>query len=131
MQADGYLFVELYVVDLAHYVAIFRDALGFRILEEDPDFVKLQSAHATVLLNAASELPSRHPFVGYRARSPRGDGVEIGFVTRDLDGARRAALAIPGCLVSEVTHQEWGMSDFRMLSREGYYLRVTTPDPEA
>ena len=51
-------------------------------------------------------------------------------MTRDLEKARTAALQIPGCAVSEVTHQEWGMSDFRILSLEGYYFRITTPDPD-
>jgi catechol 2,3-dioxygenase-like lactoylglutathione lyase family enzyme len=130
MQAAGYLFVELYVVDLAHYKAVFRDALGFEVIEDDDDFVKLRSQHGTVLLNATTALPRSHPFADYRAHARRGDGVEIGFVTDDLGRARQASLAIPGCLVTEVTHQEWGMSDFRILSREGYFFRVTTPDPE-
>jgi hypothetical protein len=128
MQAAGHLFVELYVTDLGHYVSIFRDALGFALVEDDPDFVKLQTSHATVLLNATTELPGSHPFTAFRQHAQRGMGVEIGFVVTRLDEARRAALQIPGCVVSEVTHQEWGMSDFRILSREGYYLRVTTPE---
>ena len=128
MQADGYVFVELYVRDLAHYVAIFRDALGFGVIEDDGDFVKLQSPHGTILLNATTELPADHPFSHYRQAETCGLGVEIGFVTRDLDGARRRACEIPGCVVSEVTHQEWGMSDFRIRSHEGYFFRVTTPD---
>jgi len=130
MQAAGYLFVELYVQDLAHYTAIFRDALGFDIVDDEEGFVKLRSRHATVLLNATTELPLDHPFKDYRAHAKRGLGVEIGFVTEDLERARRASLAIPGCVVTPVTHQEWGMSDFRILSREGYFFRVTTPDPE-
>ena len=130
MQKDGYVFIELYVKDLAHYVAIFRDALGLEVLEDDGDFVKLRSSHGTVLLNAMSDLPATHPFADYRSRPmPHGMGVEIGFVTTDLERARQAALAIPGCVVSEITHQEWGMSDFRIVSREGYFFRVTTPDP--
>ncbi len=130
MQADGYVFFELYVVDVAHYVAIFRGALGFRVIEEEDDFVKLRSSHGTVLLNAMKDLPSDHPFVAYRSQASRGYGVEMGFVTRALEPAREAALAIPGCVVTEITHQEWGMSDFRILSREGYFFRVTTPDPD-
>ena len=129
MQATGHLFVELYVEDVAHYVAIFRDALDFVVIDEEDDFVKLRASHGTVLLNATPRLPPSHPFAEYRAHSTRGMGVEIGFVTDDLEKARQAAMGLAGCVVSEVTHQEWGMSDFRILSREGYYFRVTTPDP--
>lgn len=130
MQRDGYVFFELYVTDLAHHVAIFRDALGFRVVEDDGDFAKLQSSHGTVLLNAG-ELPATHPFAAYRAHPTRGMGVELGVVTRDLEKAREAALALDGCVVTDVTVQEWGMQDFRILSREGYFFRVTTPDDDA
>ncbi len=130
MQADGYLFFELYVDDLRHYVAIFEEALGFRVVEDDDDFVKLASSHGTVLLNATKSLPAEHPFAAFRAQRSRGLGVELGVVTRDLDLARSRALALPGCVVTEVTTQEWGMRDFRILSREGYFFRVTTPDDD-
>jgi catechol 2,3-dioxygenase-like lactoylglutathione lyase family enzyme len=131
VQADGYLFVELYVSDVAYYTAVFRDVLGLAVVEDDGGFVKLRSPHATVMLNDGRDLAADHPFADFPAATRRGVGVELGFVVRDLDRARAAALAIPGQRVSEVTHQEWGMSDFRVLTREGYYLRVTTPDPEA
>jgi hypothetical protein len=131
MQADGYVFFELYVVNLAHYVAIFRDALGFRVVEDDADFVKLASMHGTVLLNATTSLPATHPFASYRSNTSRGRGVELGIVTIDLAKARTAARALAGCVVSDITHQEWGMSDFRIQSLEGYFFRVTTPDPDA
>jgi len=29
--------------------------------------------------------------------------------------------------VSEIVVQEWGMTDYRILTPHGYYLRVTTP----
>ena len=128
MQADGYLFFELYVLDLPHYVALFRDGLGFDVVEDDGDFVKLASSHGTVLLNATESLPADHPFASFRTAPSRGMGVELGVVTRDLDQARVRTLAVPGCVVSEVTTQEWGMRDFRVRTRDGYYFRVTTPD---
>jgi len=128
MQAEGYVFFELYVEDLAHYVSIFRDALEFRVVEEEPDFVKLGSSHGTVLLNATTGLDPSHPFFAYRSHASRGMGVELGIVTRDLEKARSVVKLIAGCTVSDVTTQEWGMRDFRILSREGYFFRVTTPD---
>jgi len=130
MQAAGYLFVELYVVDLAHYKAIFRDALGFEVIEDDKDFVKLRSQHGTVLLNATTALPGPiHSPTTARMRGA-GTGSRLALSPTISTAARQASLAIPGCVVTEVTHQEWGMSDFRILSREGYFFRVTTPDPE-
>ena len=130
MQANGFVFFEIYVVDLAHYKAIFHDALGMTLVEDEPDFVKLASDYGTVLLNSMI-LPAGHPFARYRELPSRGMGVEMGIVTTDLAGAQERARKLDGCVVSDVVHQEWGMSDFRIQSREGYYFRVTTPDPEA
>jgi catechol 2,3-dioxygenase-like lactoylglutathione lyase family enzyme len=131
VQKEGYVFVELYVTDLPYYVALFRDGLGLEVVDDDGGFVKLQSRHATVMLNTGGELGDSHPFARFVDAPRRGLGVELGFVTGDLERARQALLRIPGHTVSDVTHQPWGMSDFRVLTREGYYLRVTTADPTA
>ena len=129
MQADGFVFFEIYVTDLAHHTAIFRDALGFRVVEDDGDFVKLKSPHGTVLLNSMT-LPATHTFAEHRTAPRRGMGVEMGIVTVDLEACWTRAKALSGCVVTDIVTQEWGMSDFRILSREGYFFRVTTPDPD-
>jgi hypothetical protein len=127
MQASGFVFVELFVENLAHYVALFRDVLGFTLTEDDGDFVKLRSPQGLVLLNASADLPPDHPFATVRGETKRGLGVEIVIVTEDLPGAWKRAKKLEGCTVSAVVAQEWGASDFRILSREGYFFRVSTP----
>jgi uncharacterized glyoxalase superfamily protein PhnB len=136
MQTDGHVFFELYVSDLASYVRLFRDALGMAIVhddddEDDPDFAKLRTPHGTVLLNSMDDLPATHPFAGFKATPRRGFGVELGLVIDDLDAAWAKARALPDCAVTEITTQPWGMRDFRVTTKEGYFLRVTTSDPEA
>jgi hypothetical protein len=54
----------------------------------------------------------------------------MGFVTTNLKAAQAAAKKLSGFEVSEIVDQEWGMSDFRLLTPEGYYFRITTPDPD-
>ena len=130
MQANGFVFFEIYVADLAHYRSIFEDGLGMRVVEDDGDFVKLKSAYGTVLLNSMTDLPEAHPFARYRDVPSRGMGVEMGIVTTELAAAHERTRRVPGCVVSDVVTQEWGMSDFRIQTREGYFFRVTTPDPE-
>jgi hypothetical protein len=130
MQQNGFVFFEIYVTDLAHYRAIFEDGLGMRVVEDDGDFVKLKSSLGTVLLNAMKDLPPDHPFARYREVPLRGLGVELGIVTTDLAAAHARVHAIAGCVVSDIVTQEWGMSDFRIRTREGYFFRVTTPDPD-
>jgi hypothetical protein len=130
MQANGFVFFEIYVADLAYYKNIFEVGLGMRVVEDDADFVKLKSAYGTVLLNAMTNLPESHPFAHYRDVPLRGMGVEMGIVTVDLSAAHTRIRNIPGCDVSDIVTQEWGMSDFRIRTREGYFFRITTPDPD-
>jgi hypothetical protein len=133
LRTPGFVFVELYVEEPAYYVRIFRDALGFEVLRDEGDFIELASARGLVILNAFEEPDPGHPFERYRAEPRRGVGVEIGVV---LDRGRlvaswEAAKRIEGCVVTEIVDQEWGMTDYRILTPHGYYLRVTTPPPGA
>jgi hypothetical protein len=129
MQADGYVFVELYVEDPAYYVRLFRDALGFAVARDEGDFAALRSKHGTILLNAFTDPDPGHPFEHYRSEPRRGVGVEIGIVTERVAEAWEAAKRVEGCQVSDLVTQEWGMTDFRILTPHGYYLRVTSPAP--
>ncbi len=127
LRAEGFVFVELYVEEPALYVRIFRDALGFAVTRDEGDFVELRSKRAIVLLNTFEEPDAGHPFEHFRTERRRGIGVEIGIVTERIHEAWSAAKAIAGISVSDVVTQEWGMTDFRILTPHGYYLRVTTP----
>jgi hypothetical protein len=126
MHKGGFVFVELYVEEPSYYVRIFRDALGFRLVRDEGDFVELRSEHALVLLNAFEDPEPGHPFEHFREQR-RGIGVEIGIVATDIEAQWAAAKKIEGLSVTDVVTQEWGMTDFRILTPHGYYLRVTTP----
>lgn len=127
MQKDGYVFVELYVEETAFYVHLFRDALGFAVLRDEGNFVVLRSKQGTILLNTFPEPEPGHPFEHFRSVPRRGFGVEIGIVVERAEEAWAAAKRIEGCVVSEMVAQEWGMTDFRILTPQGFYFRVTTP----
>ena len=127
LRAEGFVFVELYVEEPDFYVRIFRDALGFEVARDEGDFVQLRSKRGMVLLNRFDDPDAGHPFEHYRAVGKRGVGVEIGIVVDDVHTAWTAAKSLAGCVVSDVVTQEWGMTDFRIVTPHGYYLRVTTP----
>jgi hypothetical protein len=127
MHAEGFVFVELYVEEPAYYVRIFRDALGFVVVRDEGDFVELRSAQGKVILNAFTDPDPGHPFEHYKDQPRRGVGVEIGVVSERIHEAWAAAKRIEGCAVTDIVAQEWGMTDFRILTPHGYYLRVTTP----
>ena len=125
-RAEGFVFVELYVADPAYYVRIFHGALGFEVVRDEGDFVELRSSRGIVLLNRFDDPDPGHPFEHYR-QGRCGLGVEIGIFSDDLQASWHRARAIEGCQVTEIVRQEWGMTDYRILTPQGYYLRVTTP----
>ena len=127
MTAPGSVFVELFVPEIGPYVALFRDVLGFTLVDDDGDFAKLESQRGLVLLQASTDLPADHPFADLARGGRRGLGVEIGVAVSDLRAAWTRAKTLPDCTVSDIVPQEWGTSDFRIVTREGYYLRVSDP----
>jgi hypothetical protein len=127
LRRPGFVFVELYVEDPAYYARIFRDALRFEVVRDEGSFVELRSERGVVLLNSFDDADAGHPFEHYRQEKRRGLGVEIGIVTDHLEETWEAARRIEGCAVSDIVRQEWGMTDYRILTPHGYYLRVTTP----
>lgn len=135
LRLDGFVFVELYVPDPALYVGIFQRVLGFEVARDEGDFVELRSRRAIVLLNRFDDPDPGHPFEHYRG-ARCGIGVEVGIVVEPEEKlvathARALGLVSRGCTVTDVVRQEWGMTDFRILTPHGYYLRVTTPPSAA
>lgn len=130
MQAPGYVFVELYVEHMEYYLRLVRDVLGFEVVRAEDGWAELCSSHGTVILNRHDDPEPGHPFEHFARVRPHGMGVEIGIVCasrQDLSDKWARARRVPGCVVTDIVDQEWGMTDFRILTPEGYYLRVTTP----
>jgi hypothetical protein len=126
VHAEGFVFVELYVEDPRFYARIF-EALGFAVVRAEEGFMELRSSRGLILLNAFEEPEEGHPFEHYREQPRRGLGVEIGIVTEKVREAWEAVGRIEGCTTTPIVEQDWGMTDFRILTPAGYYLRVTTP----
>jgi len=131
MRKSGFVFVELYTQRLIEYASFFRQVCEFTLIREEGGFSELRSATAMVLLNGDKELPQGHPFQGRLSGAGQGIGVEIGIVVSDLSAAREAALKFPGWTASDIRQQEWGLTDFRVTTPDGYYLRLTDPPADA
>ena len=98
---------------------------GFRLISNERGFAEMRSETALVLLNADRELPEGHPFRDKLLENGMGIGVEIGIVSTDLEAARKLALTFEKWSVTEIALRPWGLSDFRVVSPDGYYLRIT------
>lgn len=123
----GLVFIELYTLDIPASTRLFTEVFGFKVTQDELGFIGLRSPNAIVLLNDGHDLPAGHRFQGKITGRNHGDCVEIGMVVKDLEQARQRAKALGRYQVTDIVLQDWGMRDFRIVTDEGFYLRVTEP----
>ena len=123
----GLVFIELYTLDIPTSTRLFTEVFGFAVVQDEPGFIGLRSPKAIVLLNDGHDLPAGHRFAGRITGQNHGDCVEIGMVTENLQETHRRAKAFGRYQVTDIVLQAWGMRDFRVVTSEGFYLRITEP----
>jgi lactoylglutathione lyase len=122
------MFIELYIKDVAFHTTLFVDILGFDNSKQLGNWLDLRKPGQRLMLNW-EDLPQTHPFAQYRSENRLGAGVETAFVVDDVVAVHRQCQQLQGGQVSDVVTQEWGMTDFRITTPEGYYIRITTAPP--
>jgi lactoylglutathione lyase len=118
--------VELFVTDVARSVRFYRDVLGFETPEDvavDAGYVAVRRGDAVIGLGAAEGLPTDHPVAPGSTRPAA--GVELVLEVGDVVAARDHAVAAGADLASDLARQPWGLTDFRLLDPDGFYVRVT------
>ncbi len=118
---------ELYTRDIPGTARLFTELFGFVVIREEDGFWALRSRRAALLLNDGHDLASDHPFFGKVTGSGHGQCVEIVVAVENLDTTYEAARLFTDCAVTPIKLQEWGIRDFRLTTKEGFYLRVTEP----
>jgi catechol 2,3-dioxygenase-like lactoylglutathione lyase family enzyme len=118
--------IELFVRDVRASAAFYVEALGFQILRHDPSgYLSIGRPGVVIGLNRADRLPDGHP-VKPLPGEPAGRGVELVVAVSDVDGAYAQAVASGRSVESPLTRRSWGLTDFRLLDPDGYYVRLTS-----
>lgn len=118
--------VELFVDDPAQSAAFYASVLGFEVIRADPSgYTSIARAGAVIGLNAVGRLPSAHPIKPGEGER-RGRGVEIVVMTDAIEAAHSHAMSAAPTGVSPLVRQPWGLTDFRVVDPDGYYVRFTT-----
>ena len=125
LRKPGFIFLELNTRKRDEYVAFFENVMGFKVKSRGERFVELETESAQLLLNDPDDLPAGHPFYKNFTGSGQGMGVEIGLVVADLDKSFAAAKKQGWQVSAGIGMRPWGVRDFRVLSPDGYYLRLT------
>ncbi|AJC80169.1 glyoxalase/bleomycin resistance protein/dioxygenase family protein [Rhizobium etli bv. phaseoli str. IE4803] len=117
--------MELFVEAPERSLDFYRRVLGFEIQgSASADYTMLTNGDAVISINPRSVLASDHP-LRIETGEKAGLGIEIVLSVADVDDAHRMA-KVSGWPVSDLALQPWGLSDFRLVDPDGYYLRVTS-----
>lgn len=118
--------LELFVDDVTTSIDFYHRVLGFKIGEQHSDqYTPLTNGEVTLSLNQRCSLPDDHPIQAI-AGERLGRGVEIVLEVNNVEVMHQRVLAAGWPLAGQLQHQPWGLTDFRLLDPDGYYLRITT-----
>ena len=118
--------VELFATDLERSVAFYTGVLGFEVTRQEPGgFTELVRGEATLALNRIELLRPNHP-VHAQPGERLGRGVEIVFFVDDPGPLHGDVVAAGWPLSTDLSEQSWGLTDFRLVDPDGYYIRVSS-----
>ncbi|HVS58633.1 MAG TPA: VOC family protein [Candidatus Saccharimonadales bacterium] len=134
MNTQNSLQLELHVPDFEK-AKKFYGLLGFEVVwerkpEGDKGYLILKNECSCILnfWSGTDAIYSQPYFKHFPNETKRGYGVEIVVSTiQNLAKVQEGLQAKGYQVVEPLTHQPWGLDDFRVEDPFGYYLRLTTP----
>jgi catechol 2,3-dioxygenase-like lactoylglutathione lyase family enzyme len=119
--------LELFVTDMEKSIDFYTKVLGFERLGGEPDYVPVRSGSVLIGLGPAKGLTKQHHFNPEVQNGRRGLGTEIVLEVDDVKGffKKVKASGYKGN-ISRLRQQSWGLTDFRIVDPDGYYLRITS-----
>jgi uncharacterized glyoxalase superfamily protein PhnB len=110
---------------LAASIDFYHHILGFELGQSQPDgYTPMRKAGFQLSLNLRANLPDDHP-IQAEAGERLGRGVEFVLEVGDIENIYQHILSTNWPISSDMQHQPWGMTDFRLIDPDGYYWRVT------
>jgi lactoylglutathione lyase len=115
--------IELFPSDIDASIRFWTGVMGFEVVRDDrraaPPYAHLARGEVRVGLLEDTASAGNDP----RRRPP--DGVEVVLEVDDVVAERDRVVTAGWRLDADLTERPWGLTDFRLLDPDGYYLRVT------
>lgn len=123
------IFPELYVQDIQLNIQFFTQVFDFKLIRDEGNFAELRYGNALLLLNGYAGDVEGHFFFGKINTKTNGIGVELGVMVKDIYKVYEKVKKFGNIKsLSDVKKQDWGMTDFRIVTVDNYYLRITAKD---
>ena len=118
--------LELFVEDIVASREFYTRVLNFTAGETHADgYTPLYNGQVVLSLNRHAALPVDHPVRRAPHERP-GRGIELVLEVDEIDALYAHVCAQEWPLAALLQPQPWGLSDFRLVDPDGYYLRVTS-----
>ena len=118
--------VELFVKDPDRSVNFYTNVLGFTALKSHKDYFPVQRDNIIIGIGTIKGLDKNHYFRPEIKNQRLGLGVEIVLEVDDIEEMYRKVKATGYKIERALGKREWGLSDFRVVDPDGYYIRVTS-----
>lgn len=125
-QTGAQLRLELFVKDIDSFLDFYRRVLGFEIADDRRESA---APYASVVRGSVrlGAVPAWEPVDPSTRYLP--SGVEIVIEVEDVSAEFEHVQATGWPLVEGLQARAWGLTDFRLLDPDGYFLRITSAAP--
>ena len=118
--------LELFVDDLPASIDFYHRVLEFTPGEQHSDrYTPIANGNVHLALNLRSTLQDNHPIQAVEDER-LGRGIEIVLEVDDVDAMYEHVLSQNWPISDELRQRPWGLTDFRIVDPDGYYLRITS-----
>ena len=118
--------LELFVADVQASADFYTGVLGFVLAQDDPSYTVVRAGEVLIALGPYNALPGSHHFQPEIGAQRLGLGTEIVLEVDDVENLYDAVAETGYPISSELQQRPWGLTDFRVVDPDGYYLRPTS-----
>ncbi len=119
--------LELFVRNMEASIAFYCHILGFHVQRKEADYASLRCGAVMLGLGPAAKLPvDEGYFTQHKLEHERGVGVEIVLEVNDVHAFYSHVQATAYPITEPLMMRPWGLTDFRLVDPDGYYLRMTS-----
>ena len=119
---------ELFVQDIQKSSEFYENVLGFTATKLTKEYVGLTNGNVRIGLGAISNLPTNHPLRLNNPDERKGVGIEIVLEVDDVAELYGKVQTCGHPISAPLMIQPWGLTDFRLIDPDGYYLRITSKE---
>jgi len=120
--------LELFVEDTKRSKEFYTIVLGFQEVRCNPehDYHAFKRDEVQIGIGSTKRLSENHYFRPEVSQDRKGLGIEIVLEVDDIKKLHEEVAKNDYPIAEPLTKQSWGLTDFRIVDPDGYYLRFTS-----